>query len=93
VLGGLNLDHIAQAVRARFADRVRPILVVPKATRPEELAWDGEVLYDVDQLLHRRYAAQSECLYALRPDAFIGFRAQPADGPKLVAWLERVFGG
>lgn len=93
VLGGLNLDHIAQALRARFADRVRPILVVPAAARPEELSWDGEVLYDVDQLLHRRYAAQSECVYALRPDTFIGFRAQPADGPKLLAWLERVFGG
>lgn len=93
VLGGLNLDHIAQTLRARFGDRVRPILVVPKATRPEELTWDGELIYDVDQLLHRRYAAQSECVYALRPDAFIGFRAQPADGPKLVAWLERVYGG
>ncbi|MCK6520219.1 FAD-dependent oxidoreductase [Myxococcota bacterium] len=93
VLGGLNLDHIAQALRARFADRVRPILVVPAAARPEELTWDGEVLYDVEQLLHRRYAAQSECVYALRPDTFIGFRAQPADGPKLLAWLERVFGG
>ena len=93
VLGGLNLDHIAQTLRARYADRVRPILVVPKATQPEELTWDGEVLYDVDQLLHRRYAAQSECVYALRPDTFIGFRAQPADGPKLMEWLGRVFGG
>ncbi|MBK7761628.1 MAG: hypothetical protein IPI35_35540 [Deltaproteobacteria bacterium] len=50
VLGGLNLDHIAQPPRARYPDRVRPLLVVPSATQPEALTWDGEVLYDVDQL-------------------------------------------
>ena len=53
-------------------------IVVPRRSRPPELANEDRVLLDPKSGLHRRYGAGSECLYLLRPDGYVGFRSQPA---------------
>ena len=50
----------------------------------------GEFLIDPDGSLHRGYGARSACLYLLRPDGYIGYRALPPDAPRLRAYLERL---
>ena len=40
--------------------------------------------------LQRRYGAQSECVYLVRPDLYIGFRSQRANGEALDAHLSSI---
>jgi hypothetical protein len=49
------------------------------------------VLLDPEGEIHQRYGARSECLYLIRPDGHVGYRGQPADGDKLLAYLETIF--
>jgi 2-polyprenyl-6-methoxyphenol hydroxylase-like FAD-dependent oxidoreductase len=85
--GYRNLRDIAGRVQKRCGDAVISYLVVPKAQAPESAGWDGPVLPDPQKALHTRYGARAECLYLIRPDGYIGYRCQPADGDKLLAYL------
>jgi hypothetical protein len=38
-----------------------------------------------------RYGADAECLYLVRPDKYVGFRAQPAEQDSLEDYLRRIF--
>ena len=49
------------------------------------------MVLDATGAVHERYGARSECLYLVRPDGYVGYRSQPADGDKLLAYLERIF--
>jgi hypothetical protein len=51
------------------------------------------VVCDGESAVHQRYGARSECAYLIRPDGYVGYRAQPADGDKLIAYLETIFTG
>ena len=83
----------AEVIRAGHADSIRPYLV-PHGERPASPSpWPGEVLPDPTGDLHRRYGADAACLYLIRPDGYVGYRAQPPDAEKLRAYLCRVFGG
>ena len=84
--GYASLAAIAQRVRARFGDRIATHVVVATDARPRELPADVAVLHDVERELEKRYAAATECLYLVRPDLYIGFRSQPADGDALLAY-------
>jgi 2-polyprenyl-6-methoxyphenol hydroxylase-like FAD-dependent oxidoreductase len=88
--GYRNLTGIAQALRTRYGDAVAPHLVVPFASAPAAALWGGPVLLDAGGELHQAHGARSECVYVIRPDGYIGYRAQPADEGKLLAWFERV---
>jgi 2-polyprenyl-6-methoxyphenol hydroxylase-like FAD-dependent oxidoreductase len=87
-----RLAEIARAAQVRWGDLVRPIVVVYGDNTPPQLASaaDGCVLHDAGGELHSRYGAGAECLYAIRPDGYVGFRSQPADGAALEAALGRV---
>jgi 2-polyprenyl-6-methoxyphenol hydroxylase-like FAD-dependent oxidoreductase len=88
--GYRNLDAIAAQVRARWGDIVTPHIVVPHAARPAALTFDS-VLLDPDGSFHRRFGARSECLYLVRPDGYVGYRCQPADGERLERYLAAHF--
>jgi hypothetical protein len=49
----------------------------------------GVTLVDPDLALHKRYGAGMRTLYLIRPDGYVGFRSQPADGDALLAHLGR----
>jgi hypothetical protein len=87
--GYANLTGIARRLRSRFGDLVEPHLVVPAATVPASARSEGSTLLDEGGEVHQRYGARSECVYVLRPDGYVGYRGQPADGAKVEAWLDR----
>ena len=89
--GYANLTDIARRVTERYAALVDVHVVIPRATTPEALKWDGSVLHDADGAVHRSYGARSECLYLVRPDGYVGYRNQPAEGDRLMAYLTSFF--
>jgi len=85
-----HLHAVADATARRYARTVDCHLVVPKdATPPRQFG--GSVLIDPRAELHHRYGARTDCLYLIRPDGYVGFRSQPADGEALQSFLDRVF--
>lgn len=89
--GYANLASIARRIRERAGADVTTHVIVPHPARPAGLDAGLHVLHDDDGALHRRYGARSECLYLLRPDGYVAYRNQPADGDKLLAYLNRIF--
>jgi 2-polyprenyl-6-methoxyphenol hydroxylase-like FAD-dependent oxidoreductase len=90
--GYAALARAADGVAARWDELVRPAIVVYGAKMPPELAGAvaGRVWLDPEGQLHARFGAGSECLYLIRPDGYVGFRAQPADAGALERYLARV---
>lgn len=88
--GYQNLASIAETVSARWGGQVQVHLVVPLSERPAALGAGAPVLLDPEGDLHRAYGARGECLYLLRPDGHVGFRAQPARLAALEAYLATV---
>lgn len=86
-----NLSNIAQRVTERLGDYIQCRIIVPGEDRVEALTWRDVVVVDEERILHRRYGADAECLYLIRPDCYIAFRSQPADADKLDTYLERIF--
>lgn len=89
--GYANLARIATRAADRCRHHLRVHIVVPHADRPDALAGSASVIPDADGHIHRRYGARSECLYLIRPDGHVAFRAQPASERALLDYLERVF--
>ncbi len=88
--GYRTLERAARDVVQRAGDLVRPYVVVPLRERPAPLHWDGPVLLDPHFAVHHRYGAAAECLYLIRPDGYVSFRAQPARADALVAHLDAI---
>jgi len=88
--GYRNLAEIARRVRDRYRDLVVAHIVVPRDAPPQGLAWDGSVLLDPEGDLHHRYGAGSESLYLIRPDGYVGYRSQPADGERFFPYLDSI---
>lgn len=88
--GYANLADIARKTQARWGAHVDAWIVVPRRGRPKELEGVDRVVLDAKGALHRRYGAGSECLYLLRPDGYVGFRAQPASWAALEEHLESI---
>lgn len=85
--GYARFASIAKTLAGRFGERVAVSIVTPRSVRPPELGPDVTVFLDESAELEARYAASTECAYAIRPDLWIGYRAQPVSEEKLVAWL------
>lgn len=89
--GYRHLRELGSRARAIAHGKLTVRIVVPHKRAPEELLGDLRVLVDPDGALHSRFGAGAECLYLVRPDGYIGFRAQPADGDALCGYLSRLF--
>ena len=88
--GYANLAEVGRAITSRTSE-IDVIIVMPRGDRPAALDCDGVVVFDADGSLHKRFGARSECLYLIRPDGYVAYRTQPADGPQLLAYVDRVF--
>lgn len=88
--GYQRFASIASDLAARYPDAVSTLVVTPRAQRPSELPESIPVLLDPDGELEKVYGAVTECVYVLRPDLYVGYRSQPADAPKLMAYFKAI---
>lgn len=86
-----RLAEIGQQAQARYGDHVRTRLVVHADEAPAGV--DTAVLLDPDGEAHHRYGMRADGLYLIRPDGYVGFRAQPARAEGLLNHLGTVFSG
>jgi len=89
--GYARFASLASVVRAKYGEAVEVSVVTPRTTRPSELPADLAVLLDPDAELERAFGASTECVYLLRPDFYVGFRSQPVDEARLLAYLRPLF--
>jgi len=89
--GYANLGTIAARAEEKWGDALAAHVIVPAEKKPDALKW-GSVVLDADRAMHARYGARSECLYLVRPDGYVGYRAQPARWEQLEAWLTAYLG-
>ena len=85
--GYARFAAIASTVRSRFGEAIDVTVVTPRSTRPAALPETIAVLLDPDAELERAFGAETECAYLLRPDFYVGYRCQPADEGRLLAYL------
>ncbi|MEM7119666.1 MAG: FAD-dependent monooxygenase [Pseudomonadota bacterium] len=73
-------------------DVVRELRLILITTGDEALptTWDGIRVVDTEAALHRRYGADRACLYLIRPDGYVGYRAQPLDAKSLLAYFNTI---
>jgi len=88
---GQHLTRISQDMNDRFAGEIRTYLIVPGGGSPVAAPPGTTLVMDTEHKLHRRYGAARECIYLIRPDGYIAYRAQPPDETKLNAYLSRIF--
>jgi 2-polyprenyl-6-methoxyphenol hydroxylase-like FAD-dependent oxidoreductase len=86
--GYQTLTDIADEVSDRYKGLAQVFIVVPMAEPPPALNdWAGGVLLDPQGKLHDAYGAGAECLYLIRPDGYVGYRAQPAERLPLLTFM------
>ena len=88
--GYQRFASIVSALAARYPDAVESLVVTPRAARPAEVPDGVRVLLDPDGELEKLYGAATECVYVLRPDRYVGYRAQPADEAQLLGYLRPI---
>src|SRR5262245_10273951 len=89
----LRLARLADATQRAHAGLVAAHLVArPGAAVPSDLPAGTSVVVDAEGVLHRRYGAQAECVYVIRPDGYVAYRSAPAATRRLRDYLNRIFG-
>lgn len=84
--------NIAQAVRSKYPDNIRVLVAATGAMPPSANEHNVLVLPDPGGELHQCWHADTRCLYLVRPDGYIGYRAIPASASGLTRYLESIFG-
>jgi hypothetical protein len=90
-----RLDGIANVARERWAGQVDTYDIArpeagPGCSTDETGIARQACLADPDGRLHRLFDARSACLYLIRPDGHVGYRARPPDPDRFTAYLGRV---
>jgi hypothetical protein len=78
---------LGRALQVRFGEEVHPLAV---RLREDWSASDVSVplVHDTGGEMHRAYDAEEASVYLIRPDGYLGFRADWADRRVLVEFLE-----
>ena len=86
--GYAHLVGTARKVEELWGADVKTYVVIAGNDKPENLAWDGPILLDVERELHGTYnATVAKALYLIRPDGYVGFRSQPVREDRLLSYL------
>ncbi|QBD77516.1 hypothetical protein EPA93_16570 [Ktedonosporobacter rubrisoli] len=89
-----GLIGLAQQIEARlgaWSSEVLPLLIISSYQQLRAHNWPGKVLLDPEGRLHKRYGAQGQALYLVRPDGYIGFRGFPGRPEALFDYLDTIF--
>jgi 2-polyprenyl-6-methoxyphenol hydroxylase-like FAD-dependent oxidoreductase len=83
-----RVAELARSIDPRWRELLKICFVAAQPDRiPSDLDLNGELIADPERALRDRYAADSECLYLVRPDGYVGYRAQPASAGALREYL------
>jgi 2-polyprenyl-6-methoxyphenol hydroxylase-like FAD-dependent oxidoreductase len=75
-----------EAMRA-FPNVLSPHIVLKAGASPPGYDRPWPVWLDVENKLHQKLGVSGAALVLVRPDGYIGYRCQPADGAALMAYL------
>ena len=87
-----RLAELAQSVESGLGDVINIYFVAIEAgSVPSNPKFDGRVILDPERSLHYRYGAETECIYLIRPDGYVGYRSEPATASAFHDYLARIF--
>jgi 2-polyprenyl-6-methoxyphenol hydroxylase-like FAD-dependent oxidoreductase len=87
-----RLARLADATQRAHTGLIDAHLVARPGAAVPSVPAATSVVVDAEGALHRRYAAQAECLYVIRPDGYVAYRSAPAAPSRLREYLGRIFG-
>ena len=88
-----RLAELAQSVETGLGDVINIYFVAIEAgSVPSNPKFHGRrVILDPERSLHYRYGAETECVYLIRPDGYVGYRSEPATASAFHDYLRRIF--
>jgi 2-polyprenyl-6-methoxyphenol hydroxylase-like FAD-dependent oxidoreductase len=87
-----RLIDLAESVKVKVGDLINTFFAaIELGSVPPDPRLDGRVILDPERSLHYRYGAETECLYLIRPDGYVGYRSEPATPGPLHDYLGRIF--
>jgi FAD binding domain len=87
-----RLAELAQSIESGLSDLINIYFVAIEAGGvPSNLNFVRRLILDPERSLHYRYGAETECLYLIRPDGYVGYRSEPATASALHDYLGRIF--
>ena len=86
-----RLAAIRQMIEREYPSTVTVRLIVAGHGMETDASWDDIRADDPDLAAHRRYGVKKPSLFLIRPDGYLGFRSQPANGEALRTYLRRIF--
>jgi len=86
-----RLAELAVLAQARAPGALQTFLVLPERRSPHDVPGEISFLPDPHCELPSAFGARTECLYLVRPDGYVAYRAAPADPALLTGYLDRVF--
>ena len=87
-----RLAELAQSIESGLDDVINIYFVaVDAGSVPSDPQFRGHVILDPERPLHYRYGAETECMYLIRPDGYVGYRSEPATSSAFHDYLGRIF--
>ena len=87
-----SLTPLAADIAGKYGNLANVYIVFPRAEYPENSPPGTIFVGDTQGSLHSRYGAETECLYLIRPDGYIGYRDCHANPDSLRRYMQQVFG-
>ena len=75
----------------RVSELMPKSLVYPTLVSTTAVEWDAPVIIDANRKIHQSYGAKTSCVYLIRPDGYVGYRACPPDPERMSDYLKMVF--
>jgi 2-polyprenyl-6-methoxyphenol hydroxylase-like FAD-dependent oxidoreductase len=86
-----NILSTARQVDERYGRNVMIYLISTDDGAVKIPGWDGGLIVDRDNALHRAYHAVAPCAYLIRPDGYVGYRSFPVETKHLLEFLSQIF--
>ena len=87
-----RLVELAESVESGLGDLINIYFVAIEAgSVPSDPKFQRRLILDPERSLHYRYGAETECMYLIRPDGYVGYRSEPATASAFYDYLGRIF--
>lgn len=90
--GDREFQALVDEVTARYGEMVAVWHIRATSATNRRAAIDDRTVCDCSALLHRGFHAQRQTLCLIRPDGHIGFRADGAQAPRVLRYLDALYG-